>query len=255
MDCLSDIAPSEEDLIAFALDDQPLPAEAQEHLASCERCQQRLAELRSVNASLVSRLYRSQCPDALSLSYYSAGGLSDERRVAIANHLLDCPLCMAEVEEARHYLQEQPIDIPALSFRPHALVRRIFATRVAKPQLQFVLRSDAQETTWPRLYKAESVDLSLHLSRTSSGEHMLLGILTSVDPSEDVEALEGVEAELYNAPLNITSNGHGPRKTPFLRTQVDDMGNIAFKPVPSGEYVMILHLPGREVIIEGLLVE
>src|SRR5579871_42339 len=82
MDCLSDIAPSEEDLIAFALDDQPLPAAEQEHLAHCERCQRRLEELRSATALLVARLYRSQCPDALSLSYYSAGGLSDERRIA-----------------------------------------------------------------------------------------------------------------------------------------------------------------------------
>lgn len=255
MDCLSDIAPSEEDLIAFALNDQPLPAAEQEHLAHCERCQRRLEELRSATASLVARLYRSQCPDALSLSYYSTGGLSDERRIAIANHLLDCPLCMAEVEEAREYLREQPIDMPAPSFRPHALVRRIFATRVARPQMQFVLRSDAQETAWPRQYKAEAVDLSLHLSRTSSGEHMLLGILTSNDPSEDVEALEGIEAELYTAPLHFTGNGHGPRQTPFLLTQVDDMGNIVFKPVPQGEYVMILRLPGREVIIEGLSVE
>lgn len=84
---------------------------------------------------------------------------------------------------------------------------------------------------------------------------MLLGILTSADPSEDVGAFEGIEAELYLAPLNTTGNGHAPRKTPFLRTSVDDMGNIVFKPIPAGEYVMIIHLPGREVIIEGLLVE
>ncbi len=255
MDCLSDIAPSEEVLIAFALDDQELPAEAQEHLAHCEHCQQRLASLQHANASLLSRLYRSQCPDALALSYYSSGGLSDVRRISIANHLLDCPLCMAEVEEARRYLQEQPIEMPMPSFRPHALVRRIFATRNAQPQMQFVLRSASQEASWPRQYRAEAVDVSLHLSRTSSGEHMLLGILTSNDLLEDVGAFEGIEAELYLAPLNTTGNGYTPRKTPFLHTSVDDMGNIVFKPIPAGEYVMILHLPGREVIIEGLSVE
>src|SRR5207302_1387052 len=101
------------------------------------------------NASLVSRFYRSQCPDAGQLSYYSIGGLSPEERQRIASHLLDCPLCMAEVEVARRYLHEQPVEFPLPAFYPHALVRRIFATLVKQPQLQLVLRGDAQETAWP----------------------------------------------------------------------------------------------------------
>jgi hypothetical protein len=36
---------------------------------------------------------------------------------------------------------------------------------------------------------------------------------------------------------------------------VDDLGNIVFKPVPAGEYVMIVHLPGRELVVEGLTIE
>jgi hypothetical protein len=255
MDCLNDIAPSDEHLIAFALDGEALSQEAQAHLDQCDICQQRLRHFQYAHAALVSRLYRSQCPDATALSYYSAGGLSDERRQVIADHLLDCPLCSIEVEEARRYLQEQPIEFPDIEQAPRAFARRIFATLVARPQLQFVLRSDAQEGAWPRQYKAEAVDLSLHLSRTGSGEHMLIGILTSTDPSEDVEALEGVEAELYSAPLPTTANGHTPRKVPLLRTRVDDMGNVVFRPVPAGEYVMILHLAAREVVIEGLSIE
>ena len=186
MDCLHDIAPSDEELIGFALDGEALSEEASSHLEQCETCQRRLDRYQRANASLVSRFYRSQCPDAGQLTYYSIGGLSPEDRQRIASHLLDCPLCMAEVEEARRYMQEQPIEFPAPSFTPYALVRRIFATLVKRPQLQFVLRSDALETSWPRQYKAEAVDLSLHLSRTSGGEHMLLGILTSVNPDEDV---------------------------------------------------------------------
>ncbi|HVB26000.1 MAG TPA: hypothetical protein VNG51_28935 [Ktedonobacteraceae bacterium] len=40
--------------------------------------------------------------------------------------------------------------------------------------------------------------------------------------------------------------------TPFMTTQVDDVGNILLEPVPTGTYVMILHLPGRDVVIEDL---
>lgn len=42
MDCLNDIAPSDEDLIAFALDGEALSQEAQAHLDQCNICQQRL---------------------------------------------------------------------------------------------------------------------------------------------------------------------------------------------------------------------
>lgn len=148
MDCLNDIAPSDEDLIAFALDGEALSQEAKAHLDQCDICQQRLKRYQYTYAALVSHLYRGQCPDATELSYYSAGGLSVERRQIIADHILDCPLCQIEVEEARRYLQEQPVESPVLPRTAHKLVHRIFATLVAHPQPQFVLRSDMQETSW-----------------------------------------------------------------------------------------------------------
>src|SRR5258708_14265104 len=153
--------------------------------------------------------------------------------MSIANHVLDCPLCAAEVAETRKFLQVQDVELPSPSLTPRSLVRRIFATRVVRPQPQFAVRGEVAETSWPRQYKAEAVDLSLHLSRTSSGEHMLLGILTSSDSAEDVDALEGVLAELHKAPLPVASNGTIPKTQPFLQTRVHHMGNIVFKPVPA----------------------
>src|ERR1700694_319177 len=199
MDCYLENAPTDEELIAVALDDEVLSQEARHHLEQCEVCQQKVARYRQTNARLVARLYRTQCPTSTELSFYSIGGesLSPERRQQIASHVLDCPLCMAEVEETRRFMAE-PIEFPVPAFSPHALVRRIFATPVKRQQL-LIVRGDAQDTVWPRQYKAEAVDLSLHLSRTSSGEHMLLGILTSANPDEDVEAFAGVAAALYTA--------------------------------------------------------
>jgi hypothetical protein len=255
MDCFLENAPTDEELLAYALDDEVLSQPARQHLEQCEVCQQKVARYRQTNASLVARLYRTQCPDTTELSFYSLGGetLSPERRQQIASHLLDCPLCMAEVEETRRFMAE-PIEFPVPAFSPRALVRRIFATPVKRQQL-LVVRGEEQDTAWPRQYKAEAVDLSLHLSRTGSGEHMLLGILTSSNPAEDVDALEGVLAELYKAPLLEAANGAMPKTPPFLQTHVDDMGNLVFKPVPTGTYTMIIKLPGREMIIDGLTIE
>ena len=136
------------------------------------------------------------------------------------------------------------------SFDPSALVRRVFATLVKQPEMQLALRSDASESIWPRQYRAESVNLSLHLSRTSNGEHILLGLLTSTNPDEDVEALADVPTELFTSPWSADAQA-----APLLRKEVDDMGSVVFTPVPAGEYVMVIHLPGREMIIEGLVIE
>ncbi len=255
MDCFIENAPADEELLAYALDNEVLSQQALQHLEQCEVCQQKVARYRRTNANLVARLYRTQCPDTTELSFYSIGGgaLTPERRQQIGSHVLECPLCMTEVEETRRFMAE-PVEFPVPAFSPRALVRRIFAIPV-KRQPSFIVRGEEQDTAWPRSYKAEAVDLSLHLSRTSSGEHMLLGILTSSAPLEDVDALQGVLAELHKAPSTVGSNGANHRTPPFLHTLVDDMGNIVFKPVPAGNYTMIIHLPGREMIIDGLTIE
>jgi len=253
MDCLHPIAPDDEELLRFALDEEALPEEVHRHLQECINCQQRLARYKNVHSLLVSRLYRHQCPDELQLSLYCAGLLPEHEKVRVAQHLLDCPLCAAEAADTRQFLAVPDSDLlpaPAISLnglRPVA--RRIFATLIQQ-RAQLVVRGEGVEGVWPRQYHAESIDLSLHLSRTSSGAYMLLGIIT--DPTESIEAFEGMAAELYPARGGKDSNR---AEKSLLREQVDDLGNIVFSAVPVGEYVMIVHLPSREMVIEGLTIE
>ncbi len=255
MDCLNSIAPTDEELISFALDDEALPAEVNNHLQQCETCQNRLARYKQTNSYLLSHLYRSQCPSGQELSLYCADLVSEEDRIRIANHVLECPLCANEVAETRTFLRTLNIEQLIPDFSTRALLRPIFATRVFRTQPQFVLRgSDSSATPWPRQYKAETVDLSLHLSFTSKGERMLLGIITSIDPKECEEIFEGVAAELYTAPGPLTSNGDKPI-APLMSTKVDDLGNFFFKPIPTGQYVLIIYLPKRELVIEDIIFE
>ena len=259
MDCLHAEAPNDEELLSFALDGEDLPEKARAHLEQCETCQKRLARYQQANIFLVSHLYRSQCPTGSQLSYYCAGMVSEDERMRIAAHIMDCPLCAAEVADTRRFLQIQDPELsPLPSFSPVTAIRRIFATLV-RQQAQFVIRGNATGTTpnpaWPRQYKANSLDLSLHLSRASSGAYMLLGILTSADASESIDAFEGVPAYLYSAPGPFAKEGDRDTETPLLGTQVDDLGNIVFRDVSPGEYVMVVHLPGRELVIDGLTIE
>ncbi len=256
MDCLNSIAPTDEELIGFALDDEPLPMEANNHLQHCETCQKRLARYKQTNDYLVSRLYRSQCPSGQEISLYCADLVSDEDRISIANHVLDCPLCAQEVKVSRAFLQTLDLELVEPAFSPRALLRPVFATRIFRKQMQFAVRGESvsSEASWPRQYKAESVDLSLHLSFTSKGERMLLGIITSTDPDESVEIFEGVAVELYTTPGPTASNGEHP-SSPLLSSHVDDLGNFVLKPVANGQYVLVLYLRDHELVIEDIIFE
>ena len=257
MDCLNSLAPTDEELISFALDDGALPLEGNNHLQQCEICQKRLASYKQTNAYLLSHLYRSQCPSGQELSLYCADLLPAEESIRIANHVLECPLCAKEVAETRTFFRTLDIELPAPVFSPKSLFHPIFATRVFRAQPQFAVRGgdDFSESSWPRQYNADSVDLSLHLSFTSKGERMLLGIITSNDTEESVEVFEGVVAELYSAPGPLASNGDKPATSPLLSTHVDDLGNFVFKPVPSGQYLLIIYLPDGELVIEDIAFE
>ncbi len=250
MDCLHSNAPDDEELLRFALDEEPLRKEAREHLAQCEACQQRLRMFKQVNDVLTAQFYRSQCPGAEQLSFYCADLLPADDKMHIAAHILECPLCIAEVAETRRFMAEvEPL--PAAEFSPGVAVRSIrrIAASLVRQQAQFVLRGGIV-TSWPRQYRAESIDLSLHLSRASNGDYLLLGILTSINNAESVDAFEGAKVELYPANLAPSEN-----QRPIRITEVDDLGNIVFSAVPPGQYTLLLHLPEREIVIEDITIE
>ena len=253
MDCLNLMAPSDEELSSFILDEDPLSLDASEHLKQCEICQQRLAMYKQSYISLVSRLYRCQCPSGTRLSLYCAGLLAADEQMNIAAHLLLCPLCAAEAADTRRFLAEVPSQ-PAPTFSLRDTARRIVATLV-KQQVQLVVRDDVPETAWPRHYQTESVDLLLQLSRASNGELMLLGTITDADASERTDAFEAAEAELYPASNDDSDGENEGAKSPHLYTQVDNLGNIVFSAVPVGDYDLIFHLPDHDVVIEGLTLE
>jgi hypothetical protein len=270
MDCLHSQAPNDEELLSYALDGETLPAQKQAHLDQCDLCQQRLAGYKQVNASLVSHLYRRFCPDGLQLSLYCENLLPDNEKVRVAAHVVDCPLCTREVAETRRFMREAPLrpsptPVQSLVAAGRRFVEellasssapRTFATLV-RQQAQLVVRNgnnSANKKGWPRQYRAEAIDISLHLSRASNGAYMLLGILTSADDAETVDAFEGARAELYPAPFE-RSNAEGLVKSPLCEATVDDLGNIVFNAVPIGEYILIIHLPNQNIVIEGITID
>jgi hypothetical protein len=252
LNCSNTLAPPDEHLLSLVYDEGALSPQEQAHVDQCPVCQQRLATYTSMNAALLTKLHRRLCPSAVRLNYYCLDMVPEEERMTIASHLLDCPRCADEVVVIRRMQATfEPLPPAAPSLR--TAIRRLFATLVVQ-QAQPVKRNDTQAAGWPRQYQAEALALSLHLARQASGELMLLGILTSSDPVETADAFEGVTVELYVAPGPLSAEGREASEA-LLTAQVDDVGNLLLEPVPAGEYLLIIRLPDREIVIEGLNIE
>jgi hypothetical protein len=246
------LALSNEELMSVAYNEDTLSQAEREHLAQCSICQQQLAVYTRTNTQLLTKLYRSVCPSAVELNYYCLGMIPAAQKMSVASHILDCPSCADDVTLIRRQQAAfEPFSPATPSFQ--AAIRRLVATLVVQ-QAQPVLREHTHDNGWPRQYRAESIDLSLHLSRTSNNDIMLLGIITSSDDTETVNAFEGMVVELFQTPNpHDTTQAIQTRDAPpFLTTHIEDVGNILLEPVPAGTYMMVIHLPGRAVIIEDV---
>jgi hypothetical protein len=252
-DCPHTSAPSSEELLEFAHEADSLPTEKRIHLEQCPTCQRQLREYLRLDNALVGRFQRRFCPNGIQISLYCENLLSPAEQSRIANHILDCPLCTLEVANTRRFLQETSLTLAKASL-PFITNHRVFGILV-KQQAQLVARSEsneAAEKAWPRQYHIDGIDLSLHLSRAGNGEQMLLGILTSTNNTEHSNLFEGAATELYTGGvLADLSSG----ATPSTQAQIDDLGNLLLRPVSSGEYVLLIHLPDRDIIIEHITID
>jgi hypothetical protein len=239
IDCIHSMAPKDEELLRHVIDGEPLPMTIKAHIDLCTVCQQRLATYLCTNSQLLSKLYRSQCPSSTRLSHYCVGMSSVAEATLIAKHLEGCPVCMAEVADTRRFFATSELfpeqHAPDEWTVQHTL-QRIVASLVPRP-LQLATRSDLKEASvWPRQYQADTISLSLHLSRDSKGDTILLGLISSINPDEYIEAFEGVKAELYCVEETELALRAGLRERqrvqsdePFQVSYVDDLGNLLFK--------------------------
>jgi hypothetical protein len=243
------LALSNEELMSVAHHEDTLSHKEHEHLAQCSICQQKLTTYTRTNTQLLTKLYRSVCPSAVELNYYCLGMIPAAQIMSIASHILDCPSCADDVTLIRR--QQAAFDpFPPATFSLQTAIRRLVATLVVQ-QAQPVLREHTHDSGWPRQYRAESIELSLHLSRNGNNDIMLLGIITDSDDAKAVNAFEGMVVQLFHAP-DPHETTHPTDAPPFLTTQIEDVGNILLEPIPAGRYMMVIHLPGREVIIEDV---
>lgn len=268
MDCISSNAPSEEELLKHVLDGETLQEASKHHLEHCEICQQRFAEYSQytqLNTLLLQQLYRSQCPDIEKLQSFCLNRLSFTDMFSIHDHLKLCPLCAEEVKGMKEIVEDTDLVTPTiLDFSPVEF-HRVVAQFIV-PEKELVVRGEghtAATRDWPRCYQVNTINLSLHLSRDSNNDTLLLGMLSSKEDEVDIEAFVGSKAALYRAVQAEIASGaeralskeDDPDLMPLLKAEVDDLGTITFQDVPNGNYLMILYLPDVEIVVEDIHIE
>jgi hypothetical protein len=185
--------------------------------------------------------------------------LSVDEAASVASHLEICPLCSNEVAETRLLLATFEPFPDERSSTPSA-TQHVIANPVPWQPRSLTWEGGVyeQEQRWPRQYQADTMSISLHLTRDKHGAILLLGQLSSA--TEQIELLAGAKVELY--PAHNASpffggedlpDSSGPTlQGPLLFTQVDELGHIVFLSVPPGLYLLIIYLPETEVVIEEL---
>lgn len=246
--CIGPSATRPEDLMAYA--DGAAPPGVAEHVARCPSCSAQVAALALTQRWLQQVLYRLDCPSPQQLGDYELDLVAPETRTRIAQHVLDCPRCTAELAGLRAFLavDDALLGAPDADLvgrsaldRLAGQLRRVVATLVAPPQPAYAgLRGAAPPDVLT--YRAGAVTITLSIGRAARRDRVsLMGLVVR----EDTETDEGAGG------LARLAGAGGDAST----AEVDDLGNFVFESVPAGVYRLELDPAdpaGEAVVIERL---
>lgn len=269
MECSEPGLVRDEELLAYLAGERVRPV-VQQHLAHCPRCSARLADYRRLELSLLSKLYRWDCPPNQMLGEYQLGLLDAETALVVGLHLQTCVSCSAELSALGEFLAGDPmlVEQPGRLFAPEAAqnnhyaqqqevgaalnrlldrsgssARRIIATLLPpRPRLAYQ-RNTAPSTLWPRRYTAEDFSISLQVERETGRPDslQLIGFVTRKDAA--LEALRGMPVLLSSQAETVSAQN------------VDELGNFVFSSLVPATYTLELQSSDGIIVIEHISLE
>lgn len=266
MECSEPGLIRDEELLAYLAGERVRPV-VEQHLTRCPRCSARLADFRRLELSLLSKLYRWDCPPDQVLGEYQLGLLDAETTLAVEFHLRTCVSCSVELSTLSEFLSGDPMLVaqPARPAAPdlartnhHAPepgaalnrlldrastgARRIIASLLPAPPRLAYQRNPAPPSLWPRRYTAEDFSISLQVERgTGRADTLqLIGFVTRKDTA--LENLQGMPVLLSSQAETIAQN-------------VDELGNFVFPALAPATYNLELQSPDGIIVIEQIAIE
>lgn len=261
MQCNEPSAIDNKELLAYLAGETVKPSVAQ-HLTTCHYCLSQVEDYRHIELMLTSKLYRWDCPTNHILGEYQLGLLTSDLATAVKVHLSMCTLCTAEIATLTAFLANDPVLVEHVSVIPSSLnnrrpahtaepvlehirnqaragVRRIIAAwQPAQPGLSF--QRGPAASTWPRLYTAEDLSISIQIERGKSRTNplQLIGFVTRNGAA--LKSLEGI-------PVLLSSQAN------TMHTQnIDELGNFIFPSLAPATYTLELQFPENTIVIDQL---
>lgn len=271
MECSEPGLIRDEELLAYLAGERVRPA-VEQHLTRCPRCSAQMADFRRLELSLLSKLYRWDCPPNQVLGEYQLGMLDRETTLGVELHLRTCVACSVELSTAREFLSGDPVlveqsaSIPFLAAdpvpnnhraQPQAMgaalnrlldrassgARRIIATLLPpQPRLAYQ-RNTAPSDLWPRRYVAEDFHISLQVEREASrtDSFQLFGFVSRKNTA--LETLQGLPVLLLSQTGAVAAQN------------VDELGNFIFSSLVPAAYNLELQAPDGIIVIEQIPVD
>ncbi len=241
---------SDSDLLAYLAGDADIAITA--HLAECQECQQRAAQLAAAEQRLTAAFFRFDCPPPLVLGEYQLGLLSAADRRTIEAHLQLCPHCASEVADLLTYLTViaptiEPVSdleaTPPFLERVRVVVARLAAELSNVGTLGGLTSAaagvrgtvgDQLVYTIEELGDAVQVIIDVQADAQNPTQRVMLGLLLGL-PVPEV-----LTAHLWHA------------NQPATTTPVDRLGNFVIAGLAPGTYDLILSGDKTEIHLQNL---
>lgn len=228
--CIDPTAIQEGDLLAYVED--TADDTVTQHIQQCPACAHEANQIARLQAALKAELYRLTCPRPERLIAYREGTLEGNEKLAVVQHLRQCPHCAQEMAS----LTRSKVRGPRLGALLQDTFKSIEAVLIS-PSVQVVgVRSHQEAPRVPKVYKADEIRVIIKVQPSQLQPEMwqLSGVVSGMDTSERVTA------ELYR--------GEGL----IVLEQVSSRGQFSFAGLDSAQYDLALVWPGQEIWIKGV---
>jgi hypothetical protein len=211
------------------------------HIRECPYCNERAQQWTHLQNRLKKQLYRVECPSPMELGEYHLRLLPASRKLLVAQHVRECPLCRQELARLEEFMLE-PVAQPDLVRSVQVMVARLLGGKEAGQKREDFswspafsgLRGAGEE---PFIYEADHIQIVIEVQDDveQMGHKTLLGLVMGLE-SKDFAIQISQEDRMVAS------------------TSVDEIGNFILSHLAPGNYKFMLSGPSIEIHIPSLTV-
>jgi hypothetical protein len=239
-ECASPPPLSDDELFAALDGDAPTPVRA--HLERCRFCAARLEGMRMFEKTLLTAMYRVDCPTTEALTDYVMGKVSKKAGLAMDNHLLRCKLCSEEVETLRAFfvtdavqeVEDATLEPLWQQFKDRFQTMGDQLVRILSPQMMWANDNRKGVSQKGLAYSYESVSVRLSLEQSGDQFRIQGQVLDNDAPNTWI-----------NGTVELVSQDGDQERHLAL---IDDNEMFTFTAVSAGRFNMNIYEAGGAVL-------